>query len=287
MNHAMMAHFEHALSQGDAEGMIDLGGGEMPYFVDKTGERRILNFFPTPKNHPMLAFHQILANAIPEAEFVPFEPTTIVPIMNQNGRGACVAFATTCALMKLFAMKGIGVPLLSAWFFYSLVNGGVDAGASIGQAGQVLTTTGTRADTLVPYGKIRPAGYSKEAMNSLAYKASKVSTVPGGDRDAILSLVAQRKTLVLDVRAGNWFDTDSQGTVAYGRGQTNHAVAVGGGLRMVNGKWQAKVTNSWDKTWGDGGIGWLTDQHLESTTDVWCLDGIEIFDGATMPPIAP
>jgi hypothetical protein len=288
MTHAQSAYLEQALSQGDAEGMVDLGGGEMPYFIDpRTGERRILNFFPTPQNHAMKAFHTILSNAIPESDFKPFDATTIVPIANQDGFGACVPFATICALLKRFAMKGIAVPDLSQWFFYTLVNGGRDAGASIGQAAQALVQTGTRAQSLVPYGTIRPQGYSQSAMNATAYKATLVTTVEGGNRDAILSLVAARKTLVLDVRAGNWFDTNSDGTVAYGRGATNHAVAVGGGLRQVSGKWQPKVTNSWDTTWGVKGIGWLTDQHLESTTDVWCLDDVEIPSDAPMPPSAP
>ena len=282
-------YFEEALRQGDAEGMVDQGGGPMPYFTDpRTGEQRILNFFPTPHNHPMMLASPArkVAN-IPESMFRDFTAETIIPIADQNGRGACVCFATVCAMLKLMAMMGLPVPPLSQWFLYSMVNGGVDAGSSIGDGMQAAVTVGVPEDKYATYGQIRPKGISQAAMSAPKWQFEGVESLGSGNADEIIQYVAERGVLVLDVRAGNWFDTDSNGSVAFGRGMTNHAVAVGGGLRKFNGEWQPLVTNSWATTWGQKGRGWLTQNHLKNTQDVWKPSGMKLRGDFPLPPVAP
>lgn len=283
-------YYEHAVRQGDAVGMASPPDGlPMPYFVDPhTGDKRFLSLFPTPADHPMMAFKSREAN-IPESSWTEYDVKTIVPIRDQDGRGACVAFAWIKALMQAYAKMGlVDIPPLSEWFLYSEINGGRDAGASIGDGGQALLTVGAPPDSAVPYATIRPKGYSKAAQTAAIYKLAKVESLGAGNRDGILSALQRRNVVVvLDVRAGAWFNADSQGTAAFGRGMTNHAVPLTGPMRKLSGKWQGKIDNSWAETWGAKGSAWLTDSHLEASTDAWVAEAADIPDGAIMPPTVP
>src|SRR5262245_42007274 len=113
----------------------------MPYvdqvLPDGRTERRYLALIPTPANHRMMAaapgFEQATGiKPIPRSGWpdLVFERRhTDVPILDQDGKGACVPHGGTSAVLLARARSGAPYVALNPWFLYTLINHGVDAGA--------------------------------------------------------------------------------------------------------------------------------------------------------------
>ena len=238
---------------------------------DGTIERRYLASLRTPDNHKMMALPSLEATGI-----TPFTRDQIkgllfeqrrpdVPILDQNGQGACVAYAHTTAAMLLRASTNAPYVALSPNWLYTEINGGFDGGANAGDAINTLSTLGIATAATVPGRPIRPKGVSTAAVTEAArFKLG--GYVKLASIEEVWTAIYMRKPVTLDVAAGARYNTDSTGTIAYlGRG-TNHEQCAFGGLRLgADGRIQFLDINSWNTTWGQNGTGWLTEDHITAS----------------------
>jgi hypothetical protein len=217
----------------------------IPYFVDPQGETRLLAAFPTPRDHMMFSlptWEQAGFPTIPRSDWRAFdERQKSIPILDQDGKGACLphGFATAC--MSAVLKSGAKFVELCPWFLYTLINRGMDAGSNAGDAIQALTTTGIAPKGIVPYGTIRPKGYNSTAMAAASrFKLLDAVQIKGFDQ--AVSAILLGFDVTLDVCAGPGFDTNSEGVCRYLMGPNNHEVFMGGGIqRLANADTVASV----------------------------------------------
>jgi len=249
----------------------------LPYVDQDTGsgvERRYLAKLPTPKGHAMMAlptFGEFLAGAgnplIPRAEWGRHEfeaPAKAVPMLDQNGHGACVGYAHGGAAMVLRARSGAPFVHLASDFLYTLINGGVDMGANGGDAIQALTATGICSQSLVSGRPVRPRGVSQACVTDAARFRLRKSYRAASVEEAVTAAVMGYQ-LTFAVQAGGRYNTDADGTIAYLGRFLNHEQQCGEGLRVVGGKAQILGRNSWGQAFGQNGFGWFTENHLAAS----------------------
>lgn len=242
-------------------------------------ERRLLTALPTPRDHAIMALPGWEAatgiTPIPRADWpnICFENKhTSVPILDQNGHGACVGYAATSIAMILCDRMGFTYELLSADFLYTLINGGFDAGANGGDAIQKMQEVGIAPARLVPGRPIRPAGYSAEARTAAAaYRLRLDGAIPLGTFDEVVTAVRFGWQILFDVQASGAYNTGPDGTVRYCGRFTNHEQSAGEGLRMVNGDMQVLGRNSWNTVWGQDGFGWYQRSHFENSNATFAV----------------
>jgi len=265
---------------------------------DGTIERRFLARLPTPRDHPMMALPGIEADPalvpLPKSQWPSLAFNRVheeVPILDQDGKGACEAFDWTSSFMLLRARAGAPYVALSPWFLYSLINGGFDGGSNAGDALQALLTTGICADALVPGQPIRPAGISAAARAGAArFKLKEAIQLTAGNGDdtigQVLVAAAMGWNISCDVQAGGAYNTSSDGTTAFLGGRTNHAQTIGEGIRFDSqGNPQFRHRNSWGTSWGQGGFGWLTTRHILASQELYAIRStIEDPQDPDMPP---
>lgn len=248
-------------------------------WVNGVVERRLLTALPTPRDHAMMALPGWEAatgiEPIPRSEWPKhlFNNKRIsVPILDQNGHGACVGYASTSIAMVLCDRMGFTYEPLSADFLYTLINGGVDAGANGGDAIQAMIETGIAPARLVPGRPIRPAGYSKDAVAAAAaYRLRPDGAIPLTSFDEVVTAVIERWQILFDVQASGAYNTGPDGTVRYCGRYTNHEQSAGEGLRIVNGQAQVLGRNSWNTAWGQNGFGWFTESHFEASNSTFAV----------------
>lgn len=248
---------------------------------DGTVERRYLTALPTPSGHPMMMApgwgEATGIPVIPRAEWskhVFNTPHQDVPMLDQDGEGACVGYAATGAAMVLRSRARMGYELLSAQFLYSLINGGRDAGANGADAVSAMIKTGICPASLVPGRPYRPAGINSAAMAAAAaFKLRPDGAVPLNSVEEFVTAVIHRWQVIFDVQAGSRYTTGSDGTVAWLGSFTNHEQQAGEGLRIASdGTAQILGRNSWGTSWGSmGGFCWFTERHIKSSNTTFAL----------------
>lgn len=242
-------------------------------------ERRYLTALPTPAGHKMMLAPgwegATGLNVIPRAKWAALQFERVhkeIPILDQNGHGACVGYAATGIAELLRARAGMTYVPLSADFLYTLINGGRDMGANGGDAIQAMIETGIAPASLVPGRPIRPAGYSTEARSAAtAFRLRKDGSIPLQSFDEVVTAVAMGWQILFDVQAGSRYTTTSDGTVTYLGRFTNHEQQAGEGLRLVNGQMQVLGRNSWNTVWGQSGFGWYTEQHFAASNSTFAV----------------
>lgn len=255
----------------------------LPYVDQDTGsgvERRYLGLLPTPPDHPMLAavplfssyLESLGAAVIPSSEWKRHEferKRHRVPILDQDGHGACVAYASTAGAMLERDRTGAPFQLLGADFLYTLINRGVDAGANAGDAVQALRETGICLASDYSGRPIRPRGVNAQCLKQAARfrlaEAYRIETLEEAVTAAIMGF-----SYTIAVQAGARYETSTDGTLAYlGRGLNHLQVITAEGLRIVGGKPQLLGRNSWAESWGQGGFAWFQDRHVTSSDEIW------------------
>ena len=264
-------------------------GSTLPYFVDPQGETRILAALPTPTNHMMMSAVPTWLEAgyqtIDRKDWRTFSRVqSSVPILDQNGKGACLPHAFARWMMLLRIKMGLPFVKLSPWFLYSLINRGMDAGSNAGDAIQALRTTGICPDDLVPYTTIRPKGYNQAAMQA-ASEFKLVEAVRLKGFDEVVSAVIQGWDVCIDVCAGAAYNTDSDGVVRYLPGGNNHEVFVGEGLaRLASGEYVLDGANSWGERWGVKGRCFYRDRTINASGECWAGRILAPRSGDPRPP---
>lgn len=229
----------------------------LPSIVDHLGEVRVLGFRPAPPNAPRLAPPMALDEVIPESQWSECADLWFPgrKITDQDGKGACNAFASVAVLEDARHMAGYPDVVLSAWNLYGNITGGWDRGSYPGDALEYLRDKGVCRDTLVSYAQFNPNRFTAQAKadegNFRAEIGDSLATRP-----QLVTSILLRRPSVITLCVGAAFDRlDENGCVRVGIGFDNHAVKTNGRLkRSKDGRrWCVGFDNSWTPQWGDAG----------------------------------
>ena len=214
---------------------------------------------------------------IPRSQWQPIDFSHLVPkILDQDGQGACNAFASVQALHVLRNAAGLPFVELSAGNLYGRINGGVDRGSVISDAIMELEKNGVCPASIVPQLEWRPSRWP----SSWRSEAKKFRVLEAWDCptfDHLASAIQLGFPVNLGVLVGNNFRPDSTGWVPdYRCGGGGHAMC---GLGLVFDQkrgWGIKVANSWGTSWGLNGFAVIPESYFKSSpfTDAWAVRGL-------------
>lgn len=239
------------------------------FHIDNFGFARSLGYRPPETedrrvrastiNIQTLRINRGLPPLIPAAEWKPVDFVTGYPtslLCNQFQEGACVGGSCVGASQRQrYIRTGIIIPL-SLWFVYDQINDGVDGGAVIRRALDVMLKTG--APPLTAYPQDSPsrwrAGWTRPGV--LFYKESVAVTVSDSAEAATalqMGIFPQLPILV----TGNFSTYDEFG-VPWGGNvpnsrASNHSIYLVGMVK-IGGVWYFIAMNSWG-LWGPFGNG--------------------------------
>lgn len=272
-------------------------GADAPVpFVDAAGGRRILNCRPTaPERRMAFPRYADRVAPLPESEWVEFDDfaSWSYPIKDQDGVGACMGHATATAFEFAYAMAYGRFRPFSAWFCYSRINGGRDAGATVGDAFASIRRDGICPEEMVPYGTWRPNRIPREAAEAaLGFRAENIYRLES-ESDLATAVMLRHPVAYGTGVAGDFGRLDEEGVPVRVGGSGGHAMALFGGAKKVRrgrfaGRWAFKNINSWTRDWASGGTCWMTYAHV---ADSWGLDAFAIVvptpspDGEDRPPV--
>lgn len=197
---------------------------------------------------------------IPRAEWQPVDMTQFVsPIKDQNGIGACNAFATINCLEACRRMKGLPDVLLSPGDVYSRINGGRDEGSLPEDSLKICLTTGVATAATVSPLQWRSVVNSADAVAERPrYRFLEALWCPTFDHAAS----ALQQGFFLDMATWWWkYDNpDAHGWMpVQGSGQKGGHAYLGCGLMRhpQTGVWGIKKAGSWSKAWNKAGFGYI------------------------------
>lgn len=173
------------------------------------------------------------------------------PVKDQDGIGACNAFATITATEASREIAGLSYVKLSPGWLYGRINGGRDQGSTLedGLAWMVEHGTCTSATVGDLSWRSNPSKAAQEAKNYRVVEAYLCPTV-----DHMASALQQGFVIVEGLLWRDNFTPDKDGWLpSVGRGGAGGHALCGYGLTQRNGVWGIKTRNSWGVTWGNGG----------------------------------
>jgi Papain family cysteine protease len=233
------------------------------------GEPRVLaKLAPDPVKRAAFPPFLTAAPTVPRSEWKDIDRRTYFDddyMLDQRSNGSCVGFCSAHALMRLRAIEGQRPHVrLSGAFTYSLINGGRNDGAQISDSLATLMKVGTCPESMAPWDAIYPSRYKPEARVAAArfriLEAYKVN-----DFDELMSGIQLGFIGVGAVHVASRFSTlDRDGVCGFDRGPGNHAVTFQGAKRLPNGEWVLDMPNSWGRSFGENGHGYITEKHIES-----------------------
>lgn len=214
---------------------------------------------------------------IPRHEWAEIDFAHLVPeILDQDGQGACNAFASVQTLHVLRRQAGLPYVKLSAGNLYGRINGGVDAGSVLSDAIRTLEQEGVCTAATVPELQWRssrwPSNWREEAKK---FRILEAWDCPSFDHLASALLLGF--PVNLGILVGRNFRVGPDGWVAdYAGGGGGHAMCgVGLLYHRERRTWGIKVANSWGRQWGHDGLAVVPESYFKSTpfTDGWAVRG--------------
>lgn len=201
---------------------------------------------------------------IPETPMIPrsqWKPVSmeqfLPPVHDQDGVGACNAFATITCAEACRNMQGLPYIPLSPGYLYGRINGGRDQGSMLEDALEWMMKTGTCTVETVGYldWKKNPVAAKTEAPR---FKFLEAFWCPTFDHmgSALMSGFFIDEGLMWH----DGFKPDSRGWIKGGGGGGGGHALCGYGLDEDNGKWGVKTRNSWSESWGVNGNCILSEQ---------------------------
>lgn len=188
-----------------------------------------------------------VGKVLPRSQWKPIDLSAYTsPVKDQDGVGACNAFATINAAEACRRMAGLPFVKLSTGYLYGSINGQQDRGSMLEDALDWMLQNGTCLASTVPELAWRrgqwPASAATEAK---AYRFLEAWTCPTFDH--LASAIQMGFFLDLGIMWGN-YRPDSEGWLTGGGGGGGHAI-LGCGLVERSGRWGLLMKNSWGK-WG-------------------------------------
>jgi len=223
------------------------------------------------------------ARTLPRSEWKPVSYRHLVPkILDQDGQGACTAFASVQTLQTLRAEVGLPFVELSAGNLYGRINGGMDAGSLLSDAIVALEKEGVcKASTVGQLDWHRrnwPANWQEEAAK---FRVLEAWDCPSFDQ--LASALQFGFLVAFGVLVGaNFVNVDSDGWVPDRRGGGGGHAMCGVGLAKRGSTWGIEVANSWGSDWGQAGFGVVPESYFRDTrwTDGWAVRGVVDPEGA-------
>lgn len=216
-------------------------------------------------------------------EWKPRDFSHLVPkILDQDGTGACNAFASVQTLHVLRKEAGLPFVELSAGNLYGRINGGRDSGSVLADAVAELEKKGVCTAATVPQLEWRPARWSDDwVIEAPRFRILEAWDCPTFDH--IASALQFGFPVNVGVLVGNNFSPGTDGWLPdYRSGGGGHAMCAVGLVHDDRRGWGIKVANSWGPDWGAGGFGILPESYFKSTpfTDGWAVRGVVDPQGA-------
>ncbi len=215
---------------------------------------------------------------IPRNEWSDVDMSHLVPkILDQDGQGACNAFAAVQTIHVLRKQVGLPFVELSPGNLYGRINGGVDRGSLISDAIKTLEKEGVCTAATVPPLKWQqrywPSNWKEEAKR---FRILEAWDCPSFDH--LASAILLGFPVNLGILVGNNFNPDRDGWIPdYRGGGGGHAMCgIGLAFHRSRNTWGIKVANSWGERWGMGGFGWIPESYFKRTpfTDGWAVRGV-------------
>lgn len=215
---------------------------------------------------------------IPRSQWKPIDFSHFVPkILDQDGIGACNAFAAVQAMHVIRSQAGLPFVELSAGNLYGRINGGVDRGSTLGDAIQALMDTGVCKASTVPQLQWRrtswPSSWKEEAKRFRILEAYDCPTF-----EHIASAILYGFPVDFGIFVGGRFRPDPQtGWLPdYVGGGGGHAMC-GVGLAYDDRRgWGIVTANSWGERWGKGGFCIVPESYFRRNVfaDAWAVRGV-------------
>jgi hypothetical protein len=232
--------------------------------IDAGGEPRKLGCLPTPPilkgSFPLFGDR---VKVIPRDKWEACDRRHLVRrVFDQDGIGSCASESTTQTLEIARSIAGNDDVKLSPANLYGRVNGGRDAGSTLGENLREIQNRGVCTEDLVGHLDWRQwntSGWEKEGKR---YRVTEIYLC--NSFDAIISAVLLGFPVVYGVMVGNNFNPDSDGWLPdYTGGSGGHAM-TGIDVGKRGGKWGLGTVNSWSTGWGDAGYCYLPESYFRT-----------------------
>ncbi|MBN2531909.1 MAG: hypothetical protein JXB88_03400 [Spirochaetales bacterium] len=163
--------------------------------------------------------------------------------------------------------------LFSPAYIYNQINGGIDQGAYIPDALELMKTKGCATLASMPY---REDNYTKQPQSvahneAKNFRAKSYMSVDFRNRYTMKSILAGKNCIVVGLEVYENFDTYSGGIYKSirGRDMGGHAILVVG---YDDSKKAYKLINSWGTSWGEKGYIWIDYDIFEKITfEAWVM----------------
>ena len=218
---------------------------------------------------------------IPEQALVEYDDWPVcLPVLDQLSSNACSYFASTQALMYGRYQSGQSYIALDPMWAFITVTGGRNIGTNLIEAGLWIKEFG------VPPMGTPVKTVAHEALRFRFELGEKFTTYP-----QLLSEVARRRAVAGSVCVGDaWMHLDDEGVPGVTKGQANHAIFLGGGLRKSKRHgWMIRHVGSWGTSWGNAGFGWFTEAHFDASLygEAYGVQGVHEDLAIDVPPPVP
>jgi hypothetical protein len=251
-------------------------GVEFPAFFDGT-ENRILGRIQTDAPKLKVApFSEYLASinapVVDVTKLAPYDRYQVnVPVLDQNGLGACCGHSHTTGMEKARDSAGYTYQALSADSLYAQVNGGHDGGSDPADCITAMEQNGICLLSEVPDKWVLwqniPASAKDNAKRFRIVAAGVYSCKSFAE---VVTADSLGFSTTFTINVGNNFGPGSDGVVGFAPGFANHCVAGGEAFRIQNGTPQYRSRNSWGTSWGQNGLFWIEAKHIDNQPGAEC-----------------
>lgn len=267
---------------------------DLPYVRDEQGNKRFLGALDSAPDHGGFMMFGTTFPVLRKNEIVPFreEPDeTYVPILDQNGRGACVAFATTGAVLLDRWKQGMAFIALDPWSLYAQACRGVDRGSTLEDCCKIAQSVGIPRTGLFPEKGISPRDITPELKADAANQ--QIENVFWHDSfESVLTAIVLRLPTVFTLDVGGGFNSlDSDHVPRSTPGYGNHGVRTYNEIaKRSNGELLFGMANSWSKSWGAAGYCRISESFFNRQPQLNFFSIVSVkfrLDDPLRPPVAP
>lgn len=194
-----------------------------------------------------------------------------VPILDQDGLGACCGHSHTTGIMKARDSAGYTFQALSADSLYAQVNGGHDGGSDPADCITALEQNGVCLLSEVPDQWVLWQNIPDSAKaNAKRFRIVAAGVYQCANFAEVVTADYLGFSTTFTINVGPNFGPGSDGLVGFWPGYANHCVAGGEAFRIQNGIPQYRGRNSWGTQWGQNGLFWIEAKHIDSQPGAEC-----------------